>query len=162
VGTHVLAQMAEKREGVVAGGQMLMESLHRLHAKFPRTVCGVSGTGLLVGLHIVPEVDVMSLEPLLRKSGLNVIHGGENALRMTPWFGIDAAEVEIIEQCMSDVLGAAEERLKGLAAASADAAMAGAGASTSSSAYASSAQAVADAVSFGRTSERLETLPLVR
>jgi hypothetical protein len=32
----------------------------------------------------------------MRTQGCNVIHGGQNALRYTPYFGITSAEVELI------------------------------------------------------------------
>ena len=32
----------------------------------------------------------------MRHRGLNVIHGGENSLRFTPYFGITSAEAQLI------------------------------------------------------------------
>ena len=35
--------------------------------------------------------------------GLNVIHGGTNALRLTPWFHISEPEIELISEQLIDV-----------------------------------------------------------
>ena len=42
----------------------------------------------------------MGLEYLCRKNGLNVIHGGRNALRFTPRFDITDDEIELIQKIL--------------------------------------------------------------
>ena len=64
--------------------------------------------GLLVALHLDPALPVMTVERQLRLNGLNVIHGGENALRFTPWFNIDDEEVDLITECLDTVLSEIE------------------------------------------------------
>ena len=50
-----------------------------------------------MALHLRPAVDVMEVERRCRLNGLNVIHGGENALRFTPWLQMKEREVELVE-----------------------------------------------------------------
>ena len=55
------------------------------------------GTGLLLSIDIDKNFkDVLEMEYDLRNRGLNVIHGGNNALRFTPWFYISDNEIELI------------------------------------------------------------------
>jgi acetylornithine/succinyldiaminopimelate/putrescine aminotransferase len=57
-----------------------------------------TGTGLLVALHLDPKVPVVgndALEQRVRRAGVNVIHGGKNALRFTPWFRINSDEIDL-------------------------------------------------------------------
>ena len=44
------------------------------------------------------------LEAELRKHGINVIHGGVNALRYTPAFDITSAEIDLIIDVTRDAL----------------------------------------------------------
>jgi len=43
-----------------------------------------------------PVVGFDAVETWCRKNGLGVIHGGSNALRFTPHFGITSAEIDAI------------------------------------------------------------------
>lgn len=57
----------------------------------------VSGTGLLLAVHLdAGYVDCLDVERDLRLIGLNIIHGGENAIRLTPWFHISDDEIAMI------------------------------------------------------------------
>ena len=69
------------------------------------------GTGLLVASVIRDDVRVVGedgLEQRCRKLGLGIIHGGENALRFTPHFGITDAEVEMMTDVLDEVLSSVE------------------------------------------------------
>ncbi len=44
-----------------------------------------------------------SVERLCRKAGLNVIHGGKNALRFTPWYYLSESEVDMMMEILADV-----------------------------------------------------------
>ena len=44
------------------------------------------------------------METKCRNKGLNVIHGGKNALRFTPWFLISDDEINLIKNILIDVL----------------------------------------------------------
>ena len=70
-------------------------------------VKNVTGTGLLLALHIkenIPVVGRDGLEQECRKRGLGVIHGGKNALRFTPWFRITPREVTLVVETLRGVL----------------------------------------------------------
>ena len=79
--------------------------LESVQKKYPEIATHVTGTGLLVALHIddkYPVVGRKGLEYLCRKNGLNVIHGGKNALRFTPYFLITGEEIELVEKILCD------------------------------------------------------------
>ena len=64
--------------------------------KYP-FILNVEGKGLLLSIHIDQSVkNAITLEREIRNNGLNVIHGGENAIRLTPWFYINEKEIELI------------------------------------------------------------------
>ena len=71
--------------------------------KYPDIAINVTGTGLLLALHIHTKYKVdekYGLEYICRKNGLNVIHGGENALRFTPYFLINTKEIDLIRNIL--------------------------------------------------------------
>jgi len=84
-------------------GERFKEMLHRIRDKYPEIATHVTGSGLLIALHInkkYPVVDDKGLEYLCRYNGLNVIHGGDNALRFTPHFLITNDEITLIEELL--------------------------------------------------------------
>ena len=84
-------------------GKKLNESLQELKIKYPDFVTHVSGTGLLQAIHINHKYNVTELnglEYLCRVNGLNVIHGGTNAIRLTPYFNINIEEIELIQNIL--------------------------------------------------------------
>ena len=48
----------------------------------------------------IPVWGENSLETTLRLNGLNVIHGGDNALRFTPYFKINEEEIDLVKQIL--------------------------------------------------------------
>ena len=82
-------------------GKECKDMLYRLQRKFPDIVTHVTGTGLLLALHIHPNHPVVDsekgVELICRNNGLLVIHGGENALRLTPHFLISSKEITLLE-----------------------------------------------------------------
>jgi acetylornithine/succinyldiaminopimelate/putrescine aminotransferase len=68
----------------------------------------VQGTGLLASAELDParfkSYGANSTEEYMRKGGINVIHGGSNALRFTPPFDISSEEVDLIIQATRDAL----------------------------------------------------------
>jgi 4-aminobutyrate aminotransferase-like enzyme len=90
----------QTRDNIVARGDELVDKLKALQAQLPGTITEVRGTGLLLCAEIDPDfapvVGWEGLETWCRKHGLGVIHGGKNALRFTPHFGISSAEVDLI------------------------------------------------------------------
>jgi 4-aminobutyrate aminotransferase-like enzyme len=90
------------RENIRTSGEIFVSKLKALQNKYPTILEDVTGTGLLVALHVVPQYDVMDVEKQLRLRGLNVIHGGANALRFTPWFHMTPEESDFICELMDD------------------------------------------------------------
>ena len=81
-------------------GLQFKRMLEHMALNRPDVIEDVTGTGLLLALHLQPSVDVMEVERRCRLNGLNVIHGGENALRFTPWLGMREEEVGLVESCI--------------------------------------------------------------
>ncbi len=88
------------RTNVIERGKEFLEKFAKLGKEFPDIVAGSQGTGLLCALDIKPDafrvVGSGDLEEYLRKTGMGVIHGGQNALRFTPHFEITSAEIDMI------------------------------------------------------------------
>ena len=109
VATEVLNSLTpEIRENIRNKGILFLKKSQDLAEKFPEFITDTQGTGLLMSISINPQkaqvVGFQGLETLLRKKGIGVIHGGENALRFTPWFGISEKEVNLIFSKIEDVL----------------------------------------------------------
>jgi len=101
VGCAVLEALTpELRANIRARGEQLVAGLEQLQQEFPKVITKVQGTGLLVSAEIDPEVAKVvgfdGLEMWCRHHGLGVIHGGKNALRFTPTFGITAEEIDLV------------------------------------------------------------------
>jgi len=68
----------------------------------------VQGTGLLLSAELDParfrSYGTDSSEEYMRFNGINVIHGGTNALRFTPPFDITSAEVDLIVNAVRDAI----------------------------------------------------------
>ncbi|MEN0067715.1 MAG: aminotransferase class III-fold pyridoxal phosphate-dependent enzyme [Myxococcota bacterium] len=90
----------ELRQNIQDRGAQFVEGLLKLQQRFPGIVQTVQGTGLLCSAEMDPErmpvVGFDGLEMWCRTHGLGLIHGGKNAVRLTPWFGITAAEVDLV------------------------------------------------------------------
>lgn len=98
------------RANIPQRGRQLRAGLEALRAEFPEVVLEVHGTGLIVSAELAPDTHpvngVGAIEEQLRLAGLGVVHGGENALRFTPWFGVTAAEIDLVLDLVRAVLGA--------------------------------------------------------
>lgn len=108
IATAVLESFTPKlRANINIMGSYLVNALHGLQHKFPEIIERVTGTGLLIACHIKPGYKAYgafdSLEYLCRKKGLNVIHGGKNALRFTPVFEISHAETDLMIAILDEV-----------------------------------------------------------
>ena len=90
----------ELRENIRDRGIELVEKLEKLADELPEIIVKVQGTGLLCCAELNPQthpvVGFGEVEENCRKSGLGIIHGGENALRFTPHFAITSAEIDLI------------------------------------------------------------------
>lgn len=108
VAVAVLEQVTPvMRDNIRSRGFQLKAAFMALQTQFPEIVHGVTGTGLLVAVHLrndYPVVGVGGVEEKCRRSGLGVIHGGSNALRFTPWFGITEEEIDLVVRTLQGVL----------------------------------------------------------
>ena len=90
----------ELRANIRDRGAEFVEKLELLALEMPGIITQVQGTGLLLSAELEPSqfpvVGFDAVETWCRKHGLGVIHGGTNALRFTPHFGITSAEIDAI------------------------------------------------------------------
>ena len=79
-----------------------------LSDEMPGTITQVQGTGLLLCAELDPEtlpvIGFGCVEEWCRMKGLGVIHGGQNALRFTPHFGISSSEIDLIIGILREAL----------------------------------------------------------
>jgi len=86
------------RKNIQDMGKYSVAKYEELIKEMPDTVLRVNGTGLLFQVKLDPKVPVTAMdgvERILRLRGVNVIHGGTNALRFTPNFDITKEEVDM-------------------------------------------------------------------
>ena len=92
----------ELRQNIEDRGRELFDKLTALKDELDGHITKVQGTGLLVSAELDParfkSYGINSSEEYMRNHGINVIHGGTNALRYTPPFDISSAEVDLIVQ----------------------------------------------------------------
>lgn len=104
VGTSVLDRLTpELKTNIVTMGAQLKDRLLDLQREFPQIVDDITGTGLLLAIHLNEKYSMYDVEQEIRMNGLNLIHGGKNALRLTPWFKIDEHEIELIHAVIRKV-----------------------------------------------------------
>jgi acetylornithine/succinyldiaminopimelate/putrescine aminotransferase len=98
----------ELRRNITDRGKEFFEKLTALKVELGDRITKVQGTGLLCSAELDParykSYGANSTEEYLRKRGINVIHGGTNALRYTPSFDIKSEEVDLIIQATRDAL----------------------------------------------------------
>jgi acetylornithine/succinyldiaminopimelate/putrescine aminotransferase len=96
----------ELRQNVEDRGREFLDKLTALQDELGGLITKVQGTGLLVSAELDPGVfknfGFNSSEEYMRTHGINVIHGGSNALRYTPPFDISSEEVDLIVQVTRD------------------------------------------------------------
>jgi len=99
VATAALNMMTpEVRANICDMGKYCVDKYSDLMCEFPDAILRVNGTGLLFQVKLNPKYSVTAMdgvEMILRKRGINVIHGGTNALRFTPNFDITKDEVDM-------------------------------------------------------------------
>lgn len=101
VATAVLNSLTpELRRNIVERGQELKARLEALKSELGGAIVKVQGTGLLVSAELDPDrfkcFGADSTEEFMRMHGVNVVHGGANALRYTPSFDTTSAEVDLM------------------------------------------------------------------
>lgn len=89
----------EVRANIRQRGEQAVAKLEKLKAELDGLITNVQGTGLLFSCELAPQFKCYgagSTEEWLRQHGLNVIHGGANALRFTPHFHLDQDELDLL------------------------------------------------------------------
>jgi acetylornithine/succinyldiaminopimelate/putrescine aminotransferase len=96
------------RQNIAARGAELIDKLTALQNELDGCITRVQGTGLLASAELDParfkSYGVDSTEEYMRYHGINVIHGGSNALRYTPAFDISSEEVDLIIKATRDAI----------------------------------------------------------
>ncbi|MEE4174899.1 MAG: aminotransferase class III-fold pyridoxal phosphate-dependent enzyme [Xanthomonadales bacterium] len=90
----------EMRQNVRDRGAEMVAKLQALADELGGAITKVQGTGLLISAELDPErfksYGTDSSEEYMRMHGVNVVHGGANALRYTPGFTLTSAEVDLM------------------------------------------------------------------
>ena len=98
----------ELRSNIADRGQEFLDKLTALQDELGSCITKVQGTGLLLSAELDParfrSYGTDSSEEYMRFNGINVIHGGTNALRFTPPFDITSAEVDLIVNAVRDAI----------------------------------------------------------
>ncbi len=88
-------------------GEEFVSKLKLLAKKHPDKITKVQGTGLLVSAELAETIDVVAengVEQRMRMKGVNVIHGGKNSLRFTPWLYMSSSQVDLICDVLEQTL----------------------------------------------------------
>lgn len=88
------------RRNIEERGAEMVAKLKALQEELGGAICKVQGTGLLVSAELDPRryksYGTESSEEYIRMHGVNVVHGGQNALRYTPGFALTSEEVDLM------------------------------------------------------------------
>lgn len=119
VATAALQMMTpELRKNIQDMGNYCVERYTALMSEIPGAVIRVNGTGLLYQVKLDPKITVTAMdgvEMTLRLRGVNVIHGGTNALRFTPNFDVTKEEIDMQVAHVRQVILEKLEKLNGSA-----------------------------------------------
>jgi len=98
----------ELRQNIKDRGIEFLEKLTALKDELSGAITDVKGTGLLVSAELDPlrfkSYGGNSTEEFMRMNGVNVIHGGKNALRYTPPFNITSEEIDVVIAATRDAI----------------------------------------------------------
>lgn len=98
----------ELRKNIRERGAEMVAKLEALKDELGNSITKVKGTGLLLSAELDPQVyksyGADSTEEYMRIHGINVIHGGKNALRFTPAFNITSEEVDLVISITRDAI----------------------------------------------------------
>jgi acetylornithine/succinyldiaminopimelate/putrescine aminotransferase len=107
------------RANIREQGCAFVGDLQALAAEFPHLITEVTGTGLLFAAELNPAlvraIGPGSAEERCRLRGIGVIHGGRNALRFTPHFGITDAERALVIDVLRGVISEIDAELSAAA-----------------------------------------------
>jgi acetylornithine/succinyldiaminopimelate/putrescine aminotransferase len=102
------ATTPELAKNISEKGKEFVEKLKNLQLELSGVITNVQGTGLLVAAELRSDITVKGatgIEQTMRRHGINVIKGGQNALRFTPWFMISSDEIDLMIRTLREVLG---------------------------------------------------------
>ena len=98
----------ELRQNIRDRGVEFLKKFEALAKEFPGVITKVQGTGLLFSVELKEDgytvLGKKCVELDMRLNGIGVIHGGKNALRFTPHFGITSAEVDMVVESVRQSL----------------------------------------------------------
>ena len=98
----------ELRRNIRDRGDEFVSRLSKLADELPGVITKVQGTGLLLSAELDPErfpvIGFGGVEEYCRVHGVGIIHGGRNALRLTPHFAITSAEIDVVLEVIADAL----------------------------------------------------------
>jgi acetylornithine/succinyldiaminopimelate/putrescine aminotransferase len=98
----------ELRRNISERGAEMVTRLKALQEELGDRITRVQGTGLLISAELDEQryksCGSDSAEEYMRQRGVNVIHGGKNALRYTPHFGLTSAEIDLMISATRDAL----------------------------------------------------------
>jgi acetylornithine/succinyldiaminopimelate/putrescine aminotransferase len=90
----------ELRKNIRDKGVEFLTKFKNLAKEFPGVITNVQGTGLLFSVELAEQgytvLGKKCVELDMRLHGVGVIHGGKNALRFTPHFGITSEEADLV------------------------------------------------------------------
>jgi len=95
------------RQNIRDMGKYAVQKYTEVMKELPEAIIRVNGTGLLFQVKLDPKIPVTAMdgvEMILRRRGVNVIHGGTNALRFTPNFDITKEELDMQAAHVREVL----------------------------------------------------------
>jgi len=98
VAIAALEMIQPLRDNIKKMGEYCVEQYSALMRELKGPIIRVNGTGLLFQVKLDPKIPVCAMDGIeitLRHRGINVIHGGTNALRFTPNFDITKEEVDM-------------------------------------------------------------------
>jgi len=103
------------RKNIADMGKYFVSKYEEMIKDLPGVVIRVNGTGLLYQVKLDPKYPVTAMDGVemeLRRRGVNVIHGGTNALRFTPNFDITMEEADMQIAHVRQVLTEKRDKLR--------------------------------------------------
>merc|ERR1719215_2222471 len=103
------------RQNIVDMGKYFVQKYEELAKELPGAIIRVNGTGLLYQVKLDPKIPVIAMDGVemeLRRRGVNVIHGGTNALRFTPNFDVTKDEADMQIAHVRQVIAEKTEKLR--------------------------------------------------
>jgi len=81
-------------DGVVEMGDLIMDKLQALKAKYPDIIADVRGVGLMLGIKMQPKYESKDAVEALRERGLLTVYAADNVFRIVPPLILTKAEAQ--------------------------------------------------------------------